>query len=381
MEINKIKLPFRLKKTVLALGSQSKNTICLADGNFAYMSWVHPDLNNPADFLKFSKSVGYFLRKKPRIIACDLHPEYQSTKYAQQLLPLSGSIFLIQHHHAHIASCMAENGLKNEKVIGVAFDGTGLGNDQALWGGEFLLCDYKNFIRSASLKEVPLLGGERAILEPGRLAAFWLYTAYKDNFLKLDIDFVKRMDKNKWRVLKSMHEKNFNTPSTSSMGRLFDAVASLVLSKDKANFEAELAMELERVATGYGLSLECARDRQATGYEFKIIKQKDKYIIDPTAIFKGIVSDLRKNVTKAKIAYAFHFTVAQIIQKISLKISQKAGIKKVVLSGGVFQNKLLLKMSLELLQQKNLWVFTHQKLSCNDSGLSLGQAMVAGVKD
>ncbi|OGX15087.1 MAG: hypothetical protein A2166_06640 [Omnitrophica WOR_2 bacterium RBG_13_41_10] len=373
MEINKIKLPFRLKKAVLALGAQAKNTVCLANGNFAYISRVHPDLNKPDDFLKFSKSVGYFLRKKPRIIACDLHPEYQSTKYAQQLLPVSGSIFLIQHHHAHVASCMAENGLKNEKVIGVAFDGTGLGHDHALWGGEFLLCDYKNFTRCASLKEVPLLGGERAISEPGRLAAFWLYTAYKDNFLKLDIDFVRRMDKNKWRVLKSMHEKNFNTPSTSSMGRLFDAVSSLVLSKDKAHFEAELAIELEKIATGYGL--------EAMGYEFKIIKQKDKYIIDPTVIFKGIVSDLRKNVTKAKIAYAFHFTVAQIIQKISLKISQKTGIKKVVLSGGVFQNKLLLKMSLGLLQQKNLCVFTHQKLSCNDSGLSLGQAMVGGVRN
>jgi hydrogenase maturation protein HypF len=330
---------------------------------------VHPDLNNPEDFLNFIETAEYFLKKNPKTIAYDLHPEYQSTKYAHQLSAMSYELLAIQHHHAHIASCMAENGLRNQRVIGVAFDGTGLGPDSVLWGAEFLLCDYKNFKRKAKLKEVPLLGQEKAIQEPWRTASAWLYSVYKDRFLNLGIDFVRGIDKNKWRILKNMYLANFNSPLASSMGRLFDAVASLVLERHKADFEAELAVAIEKLAMSYEL--------RATSYNFKIIKNKAEYIIDPAAMFKQIVSDLKAKEPREKIAYRFHLTVAEMIRKISLVLRSKTKINKVVLSGGVFQNKLLLSLSLNLLCKEGFKVFTHRGLSSNDTSISLGQAVVA----
>jgi hydrogenase maturation protein HypF len=335
---------------------------------------MHADLNNPGDFLIFIKSVNGFLKKNPNIIACDLHPEYQSSKYAHRFLASKFKLFPIQHHHAHIAACMADNALNNQRVIGVAFDGTGLGIDNTLWGAEFLVCNYKSFIRKAHLKEIPLLGGERAILEPWRLAAFWLYLVYKDKFLKLDIDFMKRMNKNKWQFLKKMYEKKINTPLTTSMGRLFDAAASLILAKERANFEAELAIRLERTATKY-------KGRIVSSYAFDILKKQGSYIIDPCGMFREIIRDLKAKVAKEEIAYKFHISIAEMIKKVNIKIRQTTGIKKIVLSGGVFQNKLLGKITSDLLHQENFKVFTHNELSCNDSGLSLGQAVIAGMRN
>lgn len=370
MELKKIKLPFRIKKPILALGSNAKNTVCFAKDNFAYLSPVYPDLSDPKDFSNFERTVRYFLKKRPKIIAYDLHPEYQSTKYALNLKPNAYHLTPIQHHHAHIASCMVENGLGNQKVIGVAFDGTGLGINNTLWGAEFFCpCDYKNFIRMAHLREIPLLGGERAILEPGRLAAIWLYLIYKDRFRDLGLSLFKKLDKQKWQVLKNMYLSGFNSPLASSIGRLFDAAGSLVLEKNKVYFEAELAMALEQIATGYKL--------QATSYEFKIIKSQDEYIIDPTPMFKQIITDLKMKTAKEQIAYRFHLTVAQMIIKTSLILRKKTNINKVVLSGGVFQNNLLRVLSLGLLYNEGFTVFTHKELSCNDSGISLGQALIA----
>jgi hydrogenase maturation protein HypF len=370
MKLKKIKLPFKVKKTVLALGSQTKNTICFAKGNFAYLNPVHADLSSPQDYLIFAKDVKYFLKQRPKIIACDLHPEYQATKYAHNLPSTTYRLQPIQHHHAHIASCMAENGLKNEKVIGVAFDGTGLGNDNHIWGAEFLVADYKNFQRKARLQEIPLLGAEKAILEPSRLAFAWLYRIYKDKFLSLKINFVKGIDKERWRVLKKMYLSGFNSPLASSMGRLFDAVGSLVLGKSKVRSEAQLAIEFEKIATRYSQSV--------SSYKFNIIKNKKPYIIDPQLMFKEIVSDLKTKEAKEKIALRFHLTVAQMIRKMCLVLRKETKINKVVLSGGVFQNSLLLSLALDLLYKEGFRVFTHKVLSPNDSSISLGQAAIAG---
>jgi len=373
MIFTKVKLNQKIKKPVLALGSHTKNSICFARGKLAYISRVHPDLSSPKDFFGFEKDVKYFLKEKPKIIAFDLHPEYASSKYASTLhttyyiLPTG-----IQHHHAHIASCMAENGLNNEKVIGIAFDGTGLGADDRLWGAEFLVCDYKNFKRRAHLKEVPLLGGERSILEPWRLAAIWLYLAYKDRFLNLKMDFVKGIDKKKWQVLKNMYLSGFNSPSSSSMGRLFDAAASLVLAKHKAHFEAELAIELEKIAARY--------KGQAKAYQFKVTKCRDKYILDPQPMFRQVVLDLKAKTPKEKIAYRFHLTAAEMIKKACLILRREDKINKVVLSGGVFQNKLLSSLAQDLLSREGFKVFMHKKLSCNDAGISLGQVLIASQR-
>ncbi|MDP2923534.1 MAG: hypothetical protein Q8O30_07460 [Candidatus Omnitrophota bacterium] len=365
----KIRLPFALKRPILAFGSQTKNTLCFAKGNFAYLSRLHPDLSTPRDFSKFEKDAKYFLKKNPKIIAYDLHPEYQSTKYVQSSKFKVQSLQSIQHHHAHIASCMADNGLKNQKVIGVAFDGTGLGDDGRIWGAEFLVCDYKNFTRCAHLKEIPLVGQDMAILEPWRLAAIWLYRIYKERFLNLGINFVKGINKKEWQVLKNMYLSDFNSPLAGSMGRLFDAVASLVLAKYKVKFEAELAMELEKIATGYRL--------QAAGYKFQIIKSKDKYILDPSLMFKEIISDLKARQAKEKIAYRFHLTVAEMAREMCIILRKETRINKVVLSGGVFQNNLLLSLILDLLYKKDFQVFAQKNLSCNDSAISLGQAAIA----
>jgi len=368
MRLHKIRLPFKIQRTILALGGHNKNTLCLAQGDYAYLTLKLSNLDNPSDFLGFVNNVKYFLKRHPKIIAYDLHPEYQSTKYALSL-PARYCLVPLQHHHAHIASCMVENGLRNQRVIGIAFDGTGLGTDSTLWGAEFLICDYKGFQRKAHLKEIPLLGGEKAITEPLRIAAAWLYLIYKDRFFNLGINFVKGIDKKRWRVLKNMYTSGFNSPLASSMGRLFDAVASLVLAKYKVDLEAELAMELEKIALAYR--------QEATGYSLKIIHRRGEYIIDPALMFRQIVLDLQRKEDREKIAYRFHLAIAQMIRKICLALRKENRINRVVLSGGVFQNSLLLRLSLDLLCKEDFKVFIHKDLSCNDSGISLGQAVIA----
>jgi len=376
MKFKKIRLPFKLKKRVLATGAQNKNTVCFTQDNLAYLSPVLTDLNNLKDFLAFEKIVKSCLKKRPQIIAYDLHPEYQSTKFAQRLAPGAWRLVPIQHHHAHIAGTMAENGLKNQKVIGVALDGTGLGSDGRIWGGEFLICDYTNFVRKAHLKEIPLLGGERAILEPIRLSFAWLYPLYQGRLLKLI-----KLDKKEWSVLKQMYLSGFNAPLASSMGRLFDAAAALILGKSKVDFEAQLPIELEK----YALRCTCLPGRQAPGdlrgYNFKMSKHKDSYVIDPSPIFKAIIRQLRLRASKEKMAYQFHLTVAKMVSKTCLLLKKESRINKVVLSGGVFQNNVLLKLTLDLLYKQGFTVFKHQQLPCHDASISLGQAVIAAYKD
>ena len=354
MKTIEIKLPFKLKKAVLALGSQTKNTVCFAKDNKVWISPVQKDLSAPKDLSAFEKEAEYFLKKKPEVIACDLHHEYQSTRLALSLSP-KYRLASVQHHHAHIASCMAENGLKNQKVIGVAFDGTGLGADNTIWGAEFLLCDYNKFSRRAHLKEIPLVGGERAILEPARVACAWL-------------NFDQSLDKK--QILKKIYLSGINSPLASSMGRLFDAAASLILGRKKTSFEAELAIELENLAAKSNL--------KNLNYKFRIIKTKGGYILDPSGIFRGIVRDLKAKKPEENIAGSFHKSVADVIARACSILKKESGVNKVILTGGVFQNKLLLKMSLDLLHKKGFKVFTHRYLSCNDSGISLGQAVIAG---
>ncbi|MDD4953526.1 MAG: hypothetical protein PHG40_01315 [Candidatus Omnitrophica bacterium] len=369
---HKIQLPFKINKPVLAFGSQAKNTLCFGAGNFAYLSRIHPDLSRPQDYALFLKDARYFLKKHPRVIAYDLHPGYQSTQYALNLSAIRYTLSAVQHHHAHIASCMADNGLENQKVIGVAFDGTGLGGDHDLWGGEFLICDYKNYIRKAHLKEIPLLGGERAIMEPWRLAAAWLYLIYGERFLDLKIRFTAGIDKHKWGILKNMYLKNINSPSASSIGRLFDAVASIILDKSIVLEEAELAIELEKIAA------RGARDAKV--YRYGVKKGKGEYILDPSVMIKEIVADLKVKEAKEKIAYRFHLALAQMILKVCLILRKENKINRVLLSGGVFQNSLLLGLSLDLLYKEGFQVFRHKNAACGDSGVSLGQAAVASFR-
>jgi hydrogenase maturation protein HypF len=266
---------------------------------------------------------------------------------------------------------MAENGLSNKPVIGVAFDGTGLGSDNALWGGEFLVCDYKTSKRKAYLRGIPLLGGGAAIMQPWRLGAAWLYAAYPQRFLDLKIPFTQKIDKKVWWILKKMHDAGLNSVSSSSAGRMWDAAASIITNDHDVHAEAELAIKLEKMAQSV--------PADSGSYRLEIIRDKDSYIIDPVPLFRGIVEDIRKRTAAGQIAYRFHLSAALVIKKVCVILRREHNINRVALSGGVFQNSLLLRLASGLLYKEDFEVFTHKKISCNDSGVSLGQAVIAGI--
>ncbi len=377
MKFKKIILPFDVHQPILSLGTDFKNRLCFAYGRFAFLSEELGNLSQIENFNVFEKIVASMLKRfkvRPRILAYDLHPDYQATRYIKEISNFHCQLRAVQHHHAHLCSCMVENKFKNQNVIGVAFDGTGFGEDQRFWGGEFFIANYKSFRRAAHLRYLPLPGAERAILEPWRLAAAWLYIIYRDKFARVKIDFIEGIDKYKWAILKKMLDSNFNSPLSSSMGRLFDAASCLIRRDFKIKNQAQAAIELENLAAGF------KSHHSGLPYHFEIKKQNDKYIIDPKLIFKEIVSGLKNKKPKEEIAFRFHLTVAQIIVRVCLRLRKDTNIKKVILSGGVFQNKILLNLVLDLLYRHKFKVYFHKALSSSDSSIALGQMAVANFK-
>ena len=363
-------LDFKLKE-VLALGGELKNTISFSKENYIFLSQYLGDLKSVETLEFFKESITSFkkmFRVKPEIIACDLHPDYLSTQYAEEIKVKEGlKLVKVQHHHAHIVSCMAENKVK-EKVIGVAYDGTGYGDDGNIWGGEFLLCDLKKYFRVGHLKYYPLPGGDKAIVEPWRMAYSYLYSIYGSKAKMLDIDFNRRMDYAKLSIIEKMIDKNINSPLTSSCGRLFDAASSLIGIRDEISYEGQAAMELESF---------CASGIKER-YEFSTYKEEEKFIIDPREIFIDIIADLKKGLAKKVMAAKFHNTVAEFTLNLCGKIRENTGINEIALSGGVFQNKYLTEKVVFLLEDKGFKVYIQRKVPPNDGGISLGQAVVAG---
>jgi hydrogenase maturation protein HypF len=363
-------LDFKLKE-VLALGGELKNTISFSKENYVFLSQYLGDLKSveTLNFLKESiASLKKMFRINPEIIACDLHPDYLSTQYAEETRAKKGlRVVKVQHHHAHIVSCMAENNIK-EKVIGVAYDGTGYGDDGNIWGGEFLLCDLKEYLRVGHLKYYPLPGGDKAIMEPWRMAYSYLYSIYGPRAKKIDIDFNRRMDYDKLSIIEKMIDKNINSPLTSSCGRLFDAASSLIGIRDEISYEGQAAMELESF---------CASGIKER-YNFCICKEGKEFIIDPQEIFIDIIKDLKEGIDKKVIAAKFHNTVAEFTLNLCGKIRENTGINKIALSGGVFQNRYLTEKIISLLEKDGFQVYTQRKVPPNDGGISLGQAVVAG---
>ena len=363
-------LDFKLKE-VLALGGELKNTISFSKENYVFLSQYLGDLKSveTLNFLKESiASLKKMFRINPEIIACDLHPDYLSTQYAEETRAKKGlRVVKVQHHHAHIVSCMAENNIK-EKVIGVAYDGTGYGDDGNIWGGEFLLCDLKEYLRVGHLKYYPLPGGDKAIMEPWRMAYSYLYSIYGPRAKKIDIDFNRRMDYDKLSIIEKMIDKNINSPLTSSCGRLFDAASSLIGIRDEISYEGQAAMELESF---------CASGIKER-YNFCICKEGKEFIIDPQEIFIDIIKDLKEGIDKKVIAAKFHNTVAGFTLNLCGKIRENNGINKIALSGGVFQNRYLTEKIISLLEKDGFQVYTQRKVPPNDGGISLGQAVVAG---
>jgi hydrogenase maturation protein HypF len=365
-----IRLNFNFRKHILATGAQLKNTFCLARDNSACLSTHIGDLENFETLDFYTKEIERFKKLcwvKPEIVAYDMHPEYLSTKYALSLRDVKKNP--VQHHHAHIVSCMAENKI-NQKVIGVAFDGTGYGEDKTVWGGEFLLADFEEYQRVAHLKYVPMPGGETAIKNPWRMALAYLYTYYGEDFLNLDLEFVKKLERNKWKVIKGMLDQKINLFSTSSIGRFFDAVSVLLRWRERNNYEGQPAVELEMMT-----------DEKVKGkYLFEITREKGIFIINPELVIKGIVRDLVKDEEKSKIAAKFHNTIAQMINEVCKSLRKEYGLNSVCLSGGVFQNIFLLDRAYDLLTDSQFKVYTHHRVPTNDGGISLGQAAIANQR-
>ncbi len=365
-------LDFKLKE-VLALGGELKNTICFSKGKYVFPSQYLGDLKNLETFNSFQESIdnlGKIFKTNPQIIACDLHPNYLSTKYAEEIGVKKGiKIVRVQHHHAHIASCMAEKNIR-DKVIGVAYDGTGYGDDGNIWGGEFLLCDLKKYSRLGHLKYYALPGGDKAIEQPWRMTYSYLYSIYGPGAKKIKIDFNYRRDNNKLSIIEKMIDQKINSPLTSSCGRLFDAVSSLIGVRDEINYEGQAAMEME------SLYVSEIKER----YGFDIYKENGEFIIDPEKIFKEIISDLKKGMNKGIIASKFHNTVADFTVNLCGKIRENTNLNKVALSGGVFQNCYLTEIIISLLEKDDFQVYIQRKVPPNDGGISLGQAVVAGYE-
>jgi len=363
-----VKLSFPMEM-ILACGGEMKNTFCLTRGPYAFLSHHIGDLENLETLSSFEQGIDHFKRLffiEPKAVVYDLHPDYFSTRYALSLpdLPKIG----VQHHHAHIVSCMAENGIEGD-VIGVALDGTGYGLDGTIWGGEFIKANFRDFERMAHLKKVRMPGGSAAIKEPWRMALVYLLDAFGDEAQKLGIDFMKRVDPLKGDILKRMMKTGLNAPWTSSMGRFFDAISSLLSIRDEVHYEGQAAIELEMMADP-GVK---------DGYPIRL--QKDRPMVIETAeIVKGVVADTIHGLSAPIISGKFHRTVANMIVDTSSEIRAREALNRVVLSGGVFQNMTLLSLAAEGLKQSGFEVYTHQAVPANDGGISLGQAVIGHMR-
>ena len=369
-----IHLNFQAKQ-VLGCGAEEKNTFCLTKDKYAFISQHIGDMENLETLEHFENTLALYkklFRIEPETIAYDLHPEYLSTKYALEMGSQSNHLKLapVQHHHAHIVSCMVDNAVESP-VIGVALDGTGYGSDGRIWGSEFMVADYKGFQRMGHLEYLHLPGGVAAIKKPYRTAVSYLLELLGDNSLNHKLAFLKQIDSVEIELIKRQIQTGLNSPLASSMGRLFDAVSAMIGVRGEIDYEGQAAVELEMTAYN---SCDKVSDE---GYPYSIIESEGVNIIQLTELFSAIVEDLYQGVPKATISAKFHNTVVQIIRETCQLIANKTGIKQVALSGGVFQNRLLLRKAVPLLEADGFSVLTHKQVPCNDGGISLGQAVIA----
>jgi hydrogenase maturation protein HypF len=363
--------PVRLHKElpqILAVGGELKNTICLTRRNLAFLSQHIGDLENTESFGFFTDTVAYLsriLEIEPQVIAHDLHPDYLSTKWA--MAQRGPRLVAVQHHHAHIAACMAENRIDGP-VIGLALDGTGYGTDGQIWGGEALFARYASFERAAHFAYVALPGGSAAIRQPWRMAASYLAHAFGDDFLGLDIPFVRGLGRAKGELILRMITRQVNSPLTSSCGRLFDGVAALIGIRQEVSYEAQAAIELEMSARS---------SAETGGYPFLIRRHDKCWQIDTSTLFGAIVEDLRRNVCAETISRRFHNGLVEALVQLACLLREDSSINRICLSGGTFNNLLLFEASVEKLESRGFDVFTHSEVPAGDGGLSLGQAAVA----
>jgi hydrogenase maturation protein HypF len=361
-----VTVKWRFPRPVLACGAELKNTFCVAKGSRAFVSHHIGDLENYATLRSFTEGIEHFCRLfavRPQVVAHDLHPEYLSTKYAlerQDAEPVG-----VQHHHAHIASCLADNGVAGP-VIGVAFDGLGYGTDGTLWGGELLVADLAEFERAGHLAAVPMPGGAAAVREPWRMAVAYLDAVYGDDVPDLA---VVRRQRERWAAMVSLARTGTNAPHTSSAGRLFDAVASILCGRDTAGYEGQAAIDLERRV-----------DRHETGGYAVTVKEGSPLVITGGDLVQAAVKDLANGVGHGRIAARFHNGLARAVIQAVTVLRDRTGLKTVALSGGVFQNTILLERVVTGLERAGFRVLVHSRVPPNDGGISLGQAVVAAAR-
>ena len=369
-------LPVKLHQSgpeVLAMGGELKATFCVTKDHYAYMSQHIGDMGNVETLEAMQRCVDHFLRLfqvKPQAIAADLHPQYLSTQWAHKLAQELGvPLIRVQHHFAHLVGLHTEHYLPaDQKIIGCCFDGTGFGVDGAIWGGEFMIADANHFERFAQLKYVPLPGGDASVRRPYRfaLAQLWAGGLEWDS----DLPSVAACPKSELTLLRQQLERNFHCVSTSSMGRLFDAIASLAGIRHEVNYEAQAAMEME------ALAMRASEEVDSNAYSFSL-ERTSPIEIDNANLLAQVCTDIRLSVCPSVIAAKFHYAVARMILDVSIRAREETQINTVGLSGGVFQNVLLLRLAKRLLTQNSFEVLAHAIVPPNDGGLALGQAIVA----
>ncbi|MBP6471574.1 MAG: carbamoyltransferase HypF [Chloroflexi bacterium] len=365
-----VKLPWTVPP-ILAAGAELKNTFCLTNGRYAFLSHHIGDLENYETLQSFEQGVAHFetlFRVQPEIIAYDKHPNYLATRYALERAAREGLTAVpVQHHHAHIAACLAENGHPGDRpVIGVSFDGTGYGDDGAIWGGEFFIADYAGYERPYHLVYTPLPGGDLAVREPWRLALAWLRHVNAEwGVGSAEFDSALPTPHSALQIVWQQMEKGINAPPTSSMGRLFDAVAALMGVRQTVNYEAQAAIELEALA-----------DPAETGvYPFALVAAQS--VVDPGPMVTAVLDDLRRKTPIPTMAARFHNGVAQMTLDVCRDLRTRYNLSEVALSGGVWQNVTLLTRTVPRLQADGFTVYLHSKVPPNDGGLALGQTAVA----
>ena len=356
---------------VLALGAELKNSIALIKNRQVFLSQHIGDLENVETLGYFSSTIDHLkhiLQVAPEAVAYDLHPDYLNSRWLMDNdETMNLELIGVQHHHAHIVSCMAENFI-DHKVIGLSMDGTGLGTDGFIWGGEILISELTDFERYSHFSYMPLPGSEWAIREPWRIAVGYLYQTFHKDFYNLDIPFIQKIEENKKRAIISMVDRKINSPLTSSLGRLFDAVAAILQIREYTSYEGQAAAELETLVYS-------APKSEPEIYNVFI---NEKNIINTVDIIKAIVNDIQKGLNSGIISRKFHLSLVELFTKIALQIRNEKDINSVVLSGGCFQNSFLLEHLVKRLKENSFDVITHRLVPCNDGGISLGQAVIAG---
>jgi hydrogenase maturation protein HypF len=394
-----IRLPFPVRP-ILAAGPDLKNTFCLARDGYAFVSQHIGDMENLETVEHLEATLvlyKHLFRLEPDQVACDLHPDYATTRFALDHAVPTRPVARVQHHHAHIAACLADNGWTpgDGPVIGVALDGTGYGLDGAIWGGEWLVGSYAGFRRAAHLEYLPLPGGDTAIRHPWRIAAGYIYCLLGPDAVPswlfhsspgAEFAFYRQID------------RQINTPPTSSMGRLFDAVSALLRACHTATYEAQAAIELEQLALTSSVNRqghkrhEGSEPEDAAGgpgdvsigggsYPFGLEEGGDGLVVRLRPLLASVLAEMQQGQPAAEIAFRFHAAVAQMIVQVCGQIRRESGIQTVALSGGCFQNRLLVKLTAPLLEEARLRVLLHRQVPCNDGGVSLGQAVMAGFGD